>query len=186
MQPLTREPDGITPVGGELRPGPDRVRLLRCTEPFSAVCPGTKRSNLATELKSSVLGAHEKSLENKPADRHPLLPSRAGAPPAAPPCCPPRLSPRPPPLLPALPSPVPMGGDQRRHHRRLLGVRGTRGAHGGRDTSRCACPGHGLPKAWPTRGHMRFPISGLLLIIIAVINTRGILAVFLSAQPLCL
>lgn len=36
------------------------------------------------------------------------------------------------------------------------------------------------------RAGMRFPISGILLIIIAVINTKGILAVFLSAQPLCL
>lgn len=51
---------------------------------------------------------------------------------------------------------------------------------------------HSAP--WPSqraepcqlRASLCLPISAVLLIVIAIINTKGMLAVFLSAQPLCL
>lgn len=146
----------------------------------------------------------KKSLENKQTKRFllwagrawPGRPAEAALP--APPCRPrrpPHMGPGPTalgPLLSCLPSPgssrapSPAGA----HRRGLSGgsdqhSQGTRGVWGA-----MAARGHlGLPAGQGLASFgagMCFTISGILLIIIAVINTKGILAVFLSAQPLCL
>lgn len=156
----------------------DRAKFLRWNEPFSTICPGTKRSNFATEPEPWMLGTHEKSLENKPMKRFLLL--AAGAWPSSPtaaahagpgralrvaampstPSAPrtprPRgpVAPQPPPLPPA-----PRPGSHGRVLRggtgwHLQGTRGAWGAHGGprRLTLRWATafpPGRALPTSGP-------------------------------------
>lgn len=142
---MTREPDNTTPLGETSVLGVDRARLLRRTAPFSAICPGTKRSNLAPELKPSVPGTHEKSLENKPADRYSLFPSRArsGSP---------FMPPTPP--IPTAPS-SPASPPQPRAHGRCPAVAPPAFVGHERDTRGPWRPGHlALHRArpWPSQG----------------------------------
>lgn len=183
----------------------DGVKFLRWNEPFLTICPGTRRSNFATALKPWTLETYEKSPENKCTERSLLCPGGAcrahpclaHLSPAAPPCphhacCLPHTVPTPC-MLPAPRTPIP--GVQvslwpcvptfpaARPGCRPCGA-GMSRAHEGSEGP-AAAQAAAFPSGQAGAG-MCFPISGILLIIIATINTKGILAVFLSAQPLCL